>query len=535
MSVPFGPFLLLDTLAAGGMGEVWLASPWGLPGNQEDLCIVKRVKSTLTTDDDTVRRFVDESRLGLLLRHPSVCRTLDAGRVDGSDYLAVELVEGIDVRTLVDRVGSTQRVDAEMAQWMVACALDGLAYAHQARHPLTSVPLGVVHRDVSPHNLMAAHDGVVRVIDFGLALSSVREARTEQGVVLGKLAYMSPEQARGEPVDTAADIYAAGVVLYELLTGERYWGTMASGEIWRRIGLGTHVPDWFAAADQLAGGVLAYMVAVAPRDRLSAAEARDLLLTNLRNGGGAEAARQRLATLVQAVAAPELERMAQARALARAQAPTWHELPVSTNSLAISEVRAVEALLQARAPELAMKPVTETTLPNWRPVAADGATATARVARVPAPSPSASAPSPSPKRHASVAVALAAVVALAVVVGVVVGASTAMSGVPAPAVADGLVTSSSPSPSPSPSPPPPSSSPSPSPSPSPPPSPLAPTTASSTKKPDLLLLQVQHLAGCQHACGAFFRPIAAKGLAGLTPKQRVDLQTLAANCRRSCP
>ncbi len=86
------------------MGEVWLASPWGLPGNQDDLCIVKRVKSTLTTDDDTVRRFVDESRLGLLLRHPTVCRTLDAGRVDGSDYLAVELVEGVAAALVVDEV-----------------------------------------------------------------------------------------------------------------------------------------------------------------------------------------------------------------------------------------------------------------------------------------------------------------------------------------------------------------------------------------------------------------------------------------------
>jgi len=578
-AVPFGPFTLLDALASGGMGEVWLASPWGLPSAGDDVCVVKRVKSTLTDDDDTVRRFVDESRLGLLLRHPCVCRTLDAGRVDGSDYLAVELVEGVDVRTLVERaVVANRPIDPDMALWIVASALDGLSYANEARHPLTGVPLGVVHRDVSPHNLMAAKDGIVRVIDFGLALSSVREARTEQGIVLGKLAYMSPEQARGDAVDAAADVYAAGVVLYELLTGERYWGTLSSSEIWSRIGFGTHVPGRVSAADELSGGVLSFMTAADQQDRIGAAQARDLLLTSLRARGGADAARRRLASLVQALAAPELARMAQARVQASSQAPTLHDMPRTTISLALSEVRAVEALLRTLPPNVVLEPVTTTTLPPRREPrrVPTGAAATELVPRqplqavvmspaLPSTSPTASSPPATPPGVAS-STRAALAVGLAAVVAVVVVALAWVAGrppEPTPTTGTTTVTAAATLPAPPPiaanppagPPPPPEVVVAPPPTPiaappaTPPPTPTTPTTPTTTtpttptmptmpttvpKKPDALLIQVQKLAQCGHPCAAFFKPIAAKGIAGLTAKERINLQTMATNCRQYC-
>jgi serine/threonine-protein kinase len=350
---PFGPFLLLDALASGGMGEVWLAAP-PAPDGADDVCVLKRVRAELAENDVAVRRFIDEARLGLLLRHPCIGRTIDAGRAAGCDYLAAELVEGIDLGRLSLRVANAgQRLAPPVAMWCIASALDGLAWAHAARHPLTDMPLGVVHRDVSPNNLMASRDGLVRVIDFGLALSSVREARTELGLVLGKPGYMSPEHARGDPVGPGGDVYAAGIVLYELLTGERYYGLVprdrqrliAAGGVWRAA--------MTADVDAATGGLFSAMVAPEPAARPTAAQARDALLALIGERGGVDAATHQLGALVTAMAAPELARFDEARARARALVRPPVDDDATTLSLAASESQAVQALLKTPPPPVA--------------------------------------------------------------------------------------------------------------------------------------------------------------------------------------
>jgi serine/threonine-protein kinase len=312
------------------------------------------VRAELAENDVAVRRFVDESRLGLLLRHPCIGRTIDAGRAAGCDYLAAELVEGIDLGQLAARVANAgERFSPPVAMWCIASALDGLAWAHAARHPLTDVPLGVVHRDVSPNNLMASRDGVVRVIDFGLALSSVREARTELGLVLGKPGYMSPEHARGDPVGPGGDVYAAGVVLYELLTGERYYGLIprdrqrlvASGGVWRAA--------MTADVDAATGGLFSAMVSPEAGDRPTAAQARDALLALIAERGGVDEATRRLGELVTAMAAPELARFDDARARARVLVRPPIDDDATTLSLAASESQAVQALLRTPPPSVA--------------------------------------------------------------------------------------------------------------------------------------------------------------------------------------
>lgn len=572
---PFGPFMLIDALASGGMGEVWLASPQGVHTATDELCVLKRVKSVLADDDDAVRRFVDESRLGLLLRHPCVARTLDAGRVDGSDYLAVELVEGLDLRGLVERAAAArQPLDAHLAMWCLVGAFDGLAYAHAARHPITGAPLGVVHRDISPHNLMAARDGVVRVIDFGLALSAVREARTEQGVVMGKLAYMSPEQARGEPVDDRCDVFAAGVVLYELIAGERYWGGLPQSEIWQLVGRGTFKARLAAEVNAATGGIFSMLVAPRPSQRPSAAEARDALLALLDAGPGTDELGRRLGQLVSIVAGPELARVDKAREAARSLAPTIGEMPRTTISVALAEVRAVEALLQQPPPPVArhapptarplpglmvqastalLERATPTQLverasPPVRPAAAPAApvapVAPAAVRVVSSTAPNVAAAPPRPVRRLA-GIAAFGVVALAVGVGVGLGFRDG--GPPAspppmpvatpvavpPPVAPPVVPPpvvAPPAPpvvEPTPVEPPPSAPPPVEPAPAPV---LSPRAAADEK----LLWRMRALATCSQACAQSFKEPARRGLTGLPPSLRAQLPTLVTNCEKLC-
>ncbi|MBI1947946.1 MAG: protein kinase [Deltaproteobacteria bacterium] len=354
-----GRYLLVEPLARGGMGEVWLARPEDVPG-APPLCVVKTLREGLVADAEARTRFVDESRVALLLSHPCVCRTVDAGSVGDTLFIALEVVEGLDVRLLAARAAEAGHpIDEDLALWIVGCAADGLAFAHQARHPLTGAPLGIVHRDISPHNLMCAVDGTVKIIDFGLALSSMKEAQTERDVVLGKLSYMSPEQATGRALDERSDVFALGVVLYELLTGERYWGSLKHDQIWLRAGAGTYVPS---GVQRLAPDLRAVVgAAIAPRvdERTATAGAlRDQIARVLGARGGAVDAAARLGELVTELAQPELARIETARTGSDTLPP---DVSSPVMSIALEEVRAIEALLareQPPSPTITMAPST---------------------------------------------------------------------------------------------------------------------------------------------------------------------------------
>lgn len=369
-----GRYLLVEPLARGGMGEVWLARPEEVPG-APPLCVVKTLREGLVTDSEARVRFVDETRVALLLSHPCICRTVDAGSVGDTLYIALEVVEGLDVRHLVHRALDAGRpIDEALALWIVGCAADGLAYAHEARHPLTGAPLGIVHRDISPQNLMCDADGTVRVIDFGLALSSLKEARTEQDVVLGKLAYMPPEQATGGRLDARTDVFALGVVLYELLTGERYWGELKHDQIWKRAGLGTWVPPALGRLPGELRSVVSGAIAGRLAERTpSAARLRDAIARLLSQRGGAAEAARRLGALVGELARPEVERIRAARLGGDTLPP---DLSSPVMSIALEEVRAIEAMLQQHAappPTLSLAPSTLLDLPGLPPPEAQAA------------------------------------------------------------------------------------------------------------------------------------------------------------------
>ncbi|MFZ9885961.1 MAG: protein kinase domain-containing protein [Myxococcota bacterium] len=240
----FGNYLLLHRLARGGMGEVYLAKTGGLAGIEKH-CVVKTLRPHFTSDREYVSRFIDEARVVVGLTHRNIAQTFDVGRVGHQYYLAMEYIPGMDARSVQDRYQSTHpgdNVEPGIALHITSEVLEALDYAHRAKNPSTGQLLHLVHRDISPQNVMMNFEGEVKLIDFGLAQSTSKSEHTQPHLVMGKMAYMSPEQARGESIDATADQFAVGVMLYELLTGERYYGQMNPQQIWAVAGRGDWVP-----------------------------------------------------------------------------------------------------------------------------------------------------------------------------------------------------------------------------------------------------------------------------------------------------
>ncbi|MEZ0312626.1 MAG: serine/threonine protein kinase [Myxococcota bacterium] len=211
----FGKYRILGLLATGGMGEVCLAQLVGPAGYVKTL-VVKRLLRHLAAEPSLVDLFLNEARLAALFDHPNIIQIFELGETDGSYFIAMEYVRGCSAARLVTR--HTEGVDPRLAVLIVEQALAGLAYVH-SRTGENGEPLRLVHRDVSPDNLLVSNEGVVKLTDFGIARAAA-QAKTTGGVVRGKYRYMPPEQLRGETVDQRADIYAMGVVLYELASGK---------------------------------------------------------------------------------------------------------------------------------------------------------------------------------------------------------------------------------------------------------------------------------------------------------------------------
>jgi serine/threonine-protein kinase len=245
----FGRYTLLASLGRGGMGEVYAASVAGGVGGIEKRCVVKTLHASGATDREAVARFLDEARLAVRLNQRNICPVFDVGVVDGQHYLAMELVRGRDLRTLGHRARDVGVVlDTGLSIHIVTEALEGLDYAHELTDE-AGRPLHVVHRDVSPQNIMVSFDGDVKIIDFGLAASELKVEQTEANVVMGKVAYMPPEQVRGERADRSADVFAAAVVLYELITATRYYEGVAPLMLPSVVAGGTYRPARMASLD----------------------------------------------------------------------------------------------------------------------------------------------------------------------------------------------------------------------------------------------------------------------------------------------
>ncbi len=223
-----GRYELLFLLGQGGMGEVHLARLTGA-GGFEKLCIVKTILPQMNNDPQFVDRFHHEARILVQLNHANIAQVYDMGNVDNTLYMAIEYVPGVDLGRVFDRtLRATSQVPISVALLIGQRLTEALGYAHR-KVGADGASLGIVHRDISPQNVMVSYEGEVKVIDFGLAKSVARSKHTMPSTVLGKLGYMSPEQAKALPLDYRSDIYSAGIVLWEMLTGRPLFsgGTVA--------------------------------------------------------------------------------------------------------------------------------------------------------------------------------------------------------------------------------------------------------------------------------------------------------------------
>ncbi len=300
---PFGPFTLLRLIAQGGMGAVFLAlrplpteetskrqSPAGRTAHEEvlissgagapEVCVVKTVRSDLKADREAVGRFLDEARVVQKLHHPRIARTIDAGIIDKTYFLSLEFISGRNLRDVQTRAQKLGRALPEaLMVHVVADMLEALAHAHGLDDADTNQPLNIVHRDVSPHNVMLGFDGNTKLIDFGLAAHELKRELTRPGVMVGKLRYNAPEQVRDKALDGRSDVYSAAVVLYEFIANERFYEGLPEEQVWRVAMKGDHRPNSWRDIDQDWRHLLDVALQNDPQKRYrGAGEFRDALL-----------------------------------------------------------------------------------------------------------------------------------------------------------------------------------------------------------------------------------------------------------------
>jgi len=215
-------YQVLARLAIGGMAEIFLARSAGVAAIQRYV-VLKRVLRDRASDIHFVRMFLDEARLAAQLQHPNIAQVFDVGKLGDSYFFTMEYVHGETVRAMLLKAHELRRSPSIGGVLAIAAgAAAGLHHAH-TRIGIEGRPLGIVHRDISPSNLMIGYDGSVKIVDFGVAKAADRIAETHSGAVKGKISYLSPEQARGQNLDHRSDLFSLGIVMWEMLTVERLY------------------------------------------------------------------------------------------------------------------------------------------------------------------------------------------------------------------------------------------------------------------------------------------------------------------------
>ncbi|MBP2682237.1 MAG: serine/threonine protein kinase with domain [Deltaproteobacteria bacterium] len=218
--IRFGKYLLLKKQASGGMAHLYRAKIIGVQGFEKFVAI-KQILPHLAEEEELVNSFIHEAKLAALLNHQNIVQIYDFGHLDGVYFITMEYLFGKDLRLVFNKLReSGQRIPIEHVLYIASRVFAGLDYAHHLKD-FQGKPLKIIHRDISPQNIIITYEGDVKIVDFGIAKASNQSAMTQVGMIKGKVAYMSPEQATGRPIDHRSDIFSGGILLYEMITGNR--------------------------------------------------------------------------------------------------------------------------------------------------------------------------------------------------------------------------------------------------------------------------------------------------------------------------
>ncbi len=236
-----GPYQLVRLIAEGGMAEIYLARTQANDGADRFLAI-KVIRDRFSRDEDLIETLTNEAQLTVQLRHPNILQVFDLAQYNDRYFMTMEFIDGRDLSVVMGRLQARRlQMPFAAAAFIVSEAAKGLHYAHICRDQ-RGLPLNIVHRDVSPQNILISFRGLVKVADFGIAKANVKRSDTQMGIIKGKFAYMSPEQAWGDTLDKRSDVYSLGVVLYELLTGQAMYGSQDQFTVIKAVRSGAITP-----------------------------------------------------------------------------------------------------------------------------------------------------------------------------------------------------------------------------------------------------------------------------------------------------
>ena len=237
----FGKYYLVDKIATGGMAEIFKAKSFSHAGF-EKLLVIKRILQHHSENEDFVKMFIDEAKISVQLQHPNIVHIYDFGKLHSNCYIAMECVNGKDVKQILRKLAVRRKyLPEEYAVYIAHETLAGLDYAHNKAN-LHGDPLKIVHRDMSPSNVLVSYEGDVKVADFGIAKAEHRAYDTKDGILKGKFEYMSPEQTRGKAVTGLTDVFSTGIILWEMLTGRRMFKTDSDLATLEKIKAGGYPP-----------------------------------------------------------------------------------------------------------------------------------------------------------------------------------------------------------------------------------------------------------------------------------------------------
>ncbi|MFH0800460.1 MAG: PEGA domain-containing protein [Pseudomonadota bacterium] len=231
----FGKYYLLEKLAVGGMAEIYKAKTFGVDGFEKELAI-KRILPHCSADKDFITMLIDEAKLSVMLSHANIVQVYDLGKVHDDYFISMEFIHGVNLRDLMYRCREDKvQMSVDLAVYVISEICKGLDYAHRKTDPHDNKPLNIVHRDISPQNVLLSYEGEVKIVDFGIAKAAMNISHTMAGILKGKIAYMSPEQAMGKSIDRRTDIFSTGILLYELIAGQKLYTGESQFEVLKKI------------------------------------------------------------------------------------------------------------------------------------------------------------------------------------------------------------------------------------------------------------------------------------------------------------